>query len=239
MIRWAREKLSVSEGDLDEWSTRAVFGSLADPAVQDRAVSGRIAELAPILTQPDISVVRMLLDEGHGVILLGAHLGPPCAVRYALSKLGLSCLSLTWYENEWDVASIAAEGDSTRRRSLALALAQLHTGGVFYTSLETPGASQNLTLPIFGRDVLVSRGVATLARLSGAPAVPVVAGWEGDRIRISFGERLPTLREADPDAWDRAWLTEYVRWFEEQTHGAPENLRLSGGFWREGPEGFL
>lgn len=85
---------------------------------------------------------------------------------------------------------------------------------------------------ILGRRVEIARGLPHLARLTGAPTLPITASWNGEsRIRICFGEVFPAL--ADHDVEQR-WVDHYLIWLECMFRGDPRNLRLHGALWRKG-----
>jgi hypothetical protein len=67
----------------------------------------------------------------------------------------------------------------------------------------------------------MGRGVATLARLSRAPTLPVGAGWVGERIQILVGAELAPPATAEEE---RDWLGRYVAWVDRWSRLAPENL---------------
>jgi hypothetical protein len=76
----------------------------------------------------------------------------------------------------------------------------------------------------------MGRGVATLARLSGAPALPIGVGWNGERIRPLLGEPIAPA-PAPPAAWELAWLTAYVAQVDRWSRLAPENLHAVGNLY--------
>jgi hypothetical protein len=147
-------------------------------------------------------------------------------VRYALLQGDLPRLSLTWDAHAWDPSSLAIGDAAAAARCLPLALDRLRSGGLLHTAVDTPRGAQRLGVPILGREVRLSRALATLARVTGAPALPVAAGWEGERLRIRFGAPLPTGPAADAESWERAWLSGYARWYEGQLRGAAEDVGL-------------
>jgi hypothetical protein len=110
------------------------------------------------------------------------------------------------------------------------ARAHLRAGGLVYVAPDGVLDLPTVTVLLGGHRVVLGRGVATLARLTGAPAFPFAALWAGTRIELRLGPALEPPAAADPDAWEREWLTGYAaiaaRWSR-----TPENLRANGGIY--------
>jgi len=115
---------------------------------------------------------------------------------------------------------------ATDSAAMAQARDELLAGRSLFTPIDVPGsvARRATTVPVFGEPVRFACGLMTLARLTGATVVPVVAASSPDGIRVRFGQRLDPgggedallgralgelLRfvRTDPDEW---WMWPYL-----------------------------
>ncbi len=88
---------------------------------------------------------------------------------------------------------------ATDAASMAQARDELLAGRSLYTPIDVPGsvARRAATVSVFGEPVRFASGLMTLARLTGATVVPVVATSSPDGIRVRFGQRLEPGADAD------------------------------------------
>ncbi|MGE0641337.1 MAG: hypothetical protein AB7G12_07650 [Thermoanaerobaculia bacterium] len=149
-------------------------------------------------------------------ILVTAHLGAIYLLAAALNRLNVPRLAIRW--SEWHTpghlerSASTAVGPERRTEVLRTAVATLRDGGFVTTVLDGAHGS---TVParILDRDFRLSQGAFTLARLSGAPVIPIAALWEGDRIRAAVWPAVATPAEA-------------ARWLEELLRSRPEQCSL-------------
>lgn len=118
-----------------------------------------------------------------------------------------------------EVAS--SEGDEQSRAVLfRRALVHLGRGGFVVLAFDvTPGAT--LEAACLGRTISLARGPFALARLTGAPLLPLVARWRREGIEVVLGERLVSdLPE------ESALAASAARWLESYLLASPEDLGL-------------
>jgi hypothetical protein len=72
--------------------------------------------------------------------------------------------------------------------------------------------------------------VATLARVSRAPAFPMSIGWAAGRLEGLVGEPLVPAPSASED-WERAWLGDYLACVDRWCERAPENIPVVGSHY--------
>lgn len=132
----------------------------------------------------------------RGVILCSTHGGPPEVLPAATRLLGLDVLDLRQAESPpWGRSVVFSEHASTAERGRALIACrdELQRGGIVRTLFEGHARRgvMSETGARIGSVVVPAGGVAILARLSGAPTVPVVArvSFSG-RVRIGLGAAL-------------------------------------------------
>ncbi|HET6201986.1 MAG TPA: lysophospholipid acyltransferase family protein [Planctomycetota bacterium] len=97
-------------------------------------------------------------------------------------------------------------------------------------------------VPFFGRPAFTATGPSSLARLAGAPILPMFTTWTGEGYRISFEEPIDVPRTEDRTAdlveGTRAWTAVFERrirerpdhwvWFHPRWKTSPERLRRRG-----------
>ena len=147
-------------------------------------------------------------------LLLGTfHIGAVHALEPALEKLPGPVLGLRQgrlYAEGRPVEVVSTEGDEQRRAAVFLrALTHLQTGGFVVTALDVaPGSG--LAVPCLGRTLELARGPFALARLAGAPIVPIAARWQKERVKVGVGEALAGSGETELAAAAALWLERYL-----------------------------
>jgi lauroyl/myristoyl acyltransferase len=106
----------------------------------------------------------------------------------------------------------------------------LRKGGVAALAVDGSQGTKDVAVPFLGRQFQVSRGVAVLARLTGAPIIPCVMTWAGTdwsmNFRIFDPLPLPSLDSTTPAAFEQAVLEAAVQRFEELARTLPGQLRV-------------
>lgn len=202
-------------------STAARLASrIADTRFRNRAAialvaHGGVAALAELLLDEDASEPPLMARRTGGVILAAFHLGAHFGVGAALHRWGTPCLSLP------DQPLIDVE---TRARNLKLAVESLREGRAVLAALDAPGGSSTVPVPCLGRRVVLRRGPLALARLSGAPILPIVAQWTPEgRIRVTLGEPLDLSLIQHGSFEERAALAA-AAWLERHVASHPGDL---------------
>lgn len=161
------------------------------------------------------------------------HVGAIHALGVAVEQLGAPVLTLRMgrlYDPRPPVLEVATtEGTEQNRAALfRRLLLHLNQGGFILAALDVaPGAAIPTTC--FGRPLALARGPFALARLTGAPLLPLVARWRGGRIETVMGEPLvPDLPEEEggADARESALAASAVRWLESYLLDSPGELGL-------------
>jgi lauroyl/myristoyl acyltransferase len=170
---------------------------------------------------------------GRPTILLGFHLGPPCADQalrmagHALTRLGGGRLSRAWLGQSWapyrDAGQILLPVDDPGAwpRALHEARRTLLDGGTLFIHGDGHGRAA-FSIPLPGGPLLIRSGWLALRRHTGATVLPVLTHLEGRRQVITVHPPLPP-RDPDPQRDLEACravlsrlLLEYLRRFPEQ-----------------------
>ena len=125
----------------------------------------------------------------------------------------------------WVAAVSGFEPLTTDAAATARAREHLVGGGSLFAAIDVPGdvVGRATAVTLFGERILVSSGMMTLARLTGATVQPVVAVRRGETLTLRYGARVPAAGDAemlaaafralatfiadDPGEW---WLWPYV-----------------------------
>jgi hypothetical protein len=146
------------------------------------------------------------------MVLVSFHVGALCAVGAALEDLPGDVVVLhdSEFHPRHGVTLLHTGTDEwSRAAAFRRALAALRSGGfVFLTVDYAPGATVPATM--LGRRVSLARGAFALTRMSGAPLVPLVAGWRGGGIKLHWGEPITAADEEALAAATAAWLERHL-----------------------------
>jgi lauroyl/myristoyl acyltransferase len=173
-------------------------------------------------------------------ILTFWHFGPRFAVGPALDRAGVAALLLakippairvdeTTKPNPEHRVEYLHLSDSPASGAVALkrAVERLQRGGLVVIAMDGLQGQKKIEVPFLNRRVSVGRGPAVLARLTGAPLIPVVCTWAPANWRIDFQtfDPLP-LAPTATDAFDEVVMKTAVGWFDSYVRSNPGQLRL-------------
>ncbi len=196
------------------------------------AKHGGFEQLSALVRWHGAGYLRERHARREPVILLAWHLGPYLAVAPGLHGLSIPALFIVKKklpEAPPGIEIYQALGDALLRgAALKGALDWLRSGGIVLIAGDGRQGVGTLDIACLGRTLRFQRGPAVLARLSGAPLVPVVAEWDraGRAINVTVHAPLPkpaVSRDSAVDH-DRAILTAAAVWFERYVRTAPGQL---------------
>ena len=193
----------------------------------------------PVIACPDPKAAQALRERTGPTILGLWHFGPLGMLPFALESIGVRSLIVTkaplnrWTRDpeEKNVRIAIDDGDfQTRTSAVRRALTHLKGGGTVAIAIDGSQGQQGLILPFLGRQFAVSRGAAALARLTGASIVPCTMQWgkTGWKMAIRVFEALPrpSTMPDDSEAFERNYLAQAVRSFEQFARAHPAQLKL-------------
>lgn len=166
-------------------------------------------------------------------VLLGTfHVGAVHALGLALDRLPGPVLALRQggplATPRPPVEIAATEGEAQSRAALFhRALLHLEHGGFVVLALDAaPGPA--LRVPCLGQTLPLARGPFALARLSGAPLVPLVGRWRRGGVEMVLGEALAPAVPAGstPEAWESALAAAAAGWLENYLLEEPAEIGL-------------
>lgn len=147
-------------------------------------------------------------------LVLGTfHVGAVHALGPALERLPGPVLALRQgllYAAGPPLEVVSTEGDEQSRAAVVLrAVSHLRAGGFVVLALDA-ATGPGLAVPCLGRTLELARGPFALARLAGAPIVPLAARWRHDRVEVRTGQELAPAGEAEMAASAARWLESYL-----------------------------
>jgi hypothetical protein len=229
--RWpSPEQVRTLFPGLDGWAAERVAWSIGGIEARNRVLTGWMRKVGTgpagplIRTRASFSALRPPLILGF------FHVGAVQALGSALERLPGPVLALRQgllHPPRPPVRIESTEGDGQRRAvAFQRALAHLDAGGFVVVALDVvPGAG--LQVPCLGRTIELARGPFAMARLTGAPLVPLAARWRGGEVEIETGGALATPCAAAPEAWESALAAAAARWLERYLLGSPAEVGLS------------
>lgn len=235
---WSLSRLK-NDVSREDWEIRAKWGNLADRLLFDwlEVRTDRADEaMALFIGLDDLDkCLNLLRDEGRGLVMASAHVGPLFAGPLSLELLN--------FKAKW-LASTPSLGKMLYRDMLISTSDQSETQVVRATNkalnenyaigIAVDGAP-NLTAPriLFERqEITYSSYISRLAYKRGVVTCYAAPRWENGSLRILI-HRLP-----DPQAGENQtnfverWKSAYLGILRSELSGEPENLRLGGGVWR-------
>jgi lauroyl/myristoyl acyltransferase len=170
---------------------------------------GSIGALQPLIQEFDVDALQPPL------ILATFHTGPTLALAALAERLGTSVAAIRLSEMKVPRAphvKVMQTGGSEEQRAAIFidAVRHLRADGFALMAVDSE-AYGTLKVPFLGRRIAFARGAFAMARMTGAPIVPIVARWEGDAIAWTVGPRLRGTDEEPLAAATAAWLESYVR----------------------------
>lgn len=214
ILRYAEEGNSVDPADL-AWATQA---------------SADVDALLPRFPTEQIDEYRRL---GKSVVVCVSHLG---AHRF-LELMG-ERQQMDFYKIGTGKGGYRAKGTFNPTEDIGrqiAGLAQLARKEPQLIALAPDGHHGDIhrQFPFLGRQVSIAQGAASLACLIRGLTVYFGVYWAGKNVELVF-KRGPSYEKGDnrEDFFAR-WNDFYLGCLKEVVLGPPENLRFSGGIWRD------
>src|SRR5690606_12671472 len=187
--------------------------------------------VVPLLEREGIGPLQSLATPGVSAVVVTWHFGAGCGLSAAFHRYGIRGWALTRNALPAEHASVSLrvgrDGDD-RARALWRAINLLKDeGGVIVVAADGMAGERTRPVPLLGRQARLSRGPFVLARLTGAPLVPVVATWTAARtLKIVVGRPLVVdAPRTDVDAFETAAARAAAAWMEDRIVAMPSDLR--------------
>jgi len=223
-----------------DWERRARWGHLADRLITDWLECcpdkhDQVLNLFQNYQHPR-KKCHQLLSLGAGLVIASAHLGPLYAGPFGLHLMNIP--------HRWLASTPALSSMAYKQALISTSdLSEIEVGMEFMRSLTNgmavivavdgsinPRAAQDT---FEGQRVRYSHFAAKAIHRTGSPSVFATPFWHNRGIEFYLAELpRPALRE-NRQAFERRWRAAYFAQLRNGLRLGPENLRLSGGIWRD------
>jgi lauroyl/myristoyl acyltransferase len=127
-----------------------------------------------------------------------------------------------------EVAAVA-QGAEARAAAFARAVQRVRNGGLVVMAADVDEAELTAPVPCLARAVRMARGPFALARITGAPLIPIVACWNDERITVVAGDAL--RGDGCNRELEASYAAAAVGWLADVLRGSPEQIRLYSLRW--------
>jgi hypothetical protein len=147
--------------------------------------------LIPLLSAGSVETIRNIPQPA---IAFTWHAGPAGWLAASLMRAGVPAFAIrrTARPPRWGIEVGSSWGPvEARARTFARAMTRLREGGLVVVAVDGEDLKTPLPAPCLGRLVPMARGPFALARLTGAPLVPLVARWtDRGQVEIVAGDAI-------------------------------------------------
>jgi lauroyl/myristoyl acyltransferase len=179
------------------------------------AARGDASPYPRVVPNPALDALRL------PVVLVGFHVGPYQALAAVLSARPSDGLAVErggrFGVREHFELIRGGNDEAERARTFRRALERVRSGGWFFANLDALDPDERwpvatIDAPLLGGVMRLARGPFAVARLSGAPIVPLAARWRGTAIEVEVGAPVqPGIGEEGMARAVAAWLDAYLR----------------------------
>ena len=162
--------------------------------LKSRALGAGLARARGEPVYPPVTVDAGFADVCGPAILISFHVGPVGALGEVIGRLPGEVLAM--HRMEWAFPSNVTElyveqSAAAAAAAFHRAVITLRRGGCVAMLTDGPGPE----VCLLGRRTPFERGPYALARLTGAPIVPLLAHWDGASVDVVCGETIPALQD--------------------------------------------
>lgn len=239
-LDWAWEIAGRQSGiERHEWERRAKWGYLADNYLLDWLECRGDQADEPMYRLADISHVeqffqRLQLDQ-RGCIVVSAHLGAMYAGPMILSLLEMNS---KWVASTPGVLKggygerLISVSDKSEADVVRACIQTLHRGQSLVVAIDGALNLSAPTIDFFGQQITYSTFCSRLAWKMHLPTVFGVPVWRDGRIHFVLEKMVDPQRFESQSSFIARWKDNYLKCVTQILKSGPENLRLSGGIWR-------
>ncbi|KAA3441924.1 hypothetical protein C7I87_33105 [Mesorhizobium sp. SARCC-RB16n] len=243
-LDWAWEIVTRKLGcppshNREDWDRRAKWGHLLDKLIQDwlECCIDKAGEIATYFNVSDANrnAVIEASDEGKGVLLVSAHIGPMFAGPIAIHSFGKP---YRWLSSTPSIStasftdSLISTADLNEVQVAQRVVDSLRSGCLVTLAADGAMSPNAPRITWEGRSITYSPFCAMLSYKTKVPTIFTSPIWVENQFRFVV-KRLPA---ADTGEGLRQFSTRWQQAFFEEVKNVlsagPENLRLNGGIWR-------
>jgi len=242
-LDWAYEKLNqlgCAPTDRDAWELECKWVNLADHMTLDwlEARAEDADEILPFISgaAEARAMIQEKIGNGVGAFIATAHIGGLFAGPFALAKSGLD---YRWVASTPLVSNIPGAEfllSTYSKNKMALArkiFGAIKRGAVVSIAIDGNSGVQTSTVPFLGETIRLSDFIPRMTYQTGASSFFPKVMWVAGVVKI---ELVPMVMPAPDDTLEgyiEIWFEDFIQQLTNVFKDAPENLRMTGGFWDE------
>ncbi len=203
-----------------------------------------LERIAEFVRCPQAGLLRERQQQGQPAILVFWPLGPRFSIGPALRSIGgpaliiaqcpkqVSAGQLEQFAKGDRATEFLAPADTPERGAWLLkrAVERLQAGGFVAIGIDAESGGNSIDADFLNRRIGISKGPAVLARLTGAPIIPLTLAWgeAGWTIDCKAAASIdPPETQDDASTFEHALTRELAHWFDGYVRTAPGQLRLN------------
>jgi hypothetical protein len=178
----------------------------------------RTADLASLVRWSTDSERRAIAEGRSGMLIVACHVGAFYGIRAALHGIDRPVFTMR------DVATPDAV---SRAAAIKRAVDALRAGELVVATLDGPGGTSTREVTCLGRRIVFRRGPFALARLTGAPLVPVVCAWTRRghiEVRVAAAIERPARQPLDAIEFEDEMAVRTAHWLEAYLRTEPQEV---------------
>lgn len=185
-----------------------------------------------LIVRPDLEALHRA-SAGGAVIFVVMHAGPVSAFSTIFRLAGVEAFALVRKIDlrsgaRPDIAEATGGADSSAQ-VLWAGMRRLKRGRPVVLAADGSIGTRLPPVEVAGQSMVWARGAFALARLSGAPLVPLLAYWDGPaRIRLAVGPAWSTSAAgtAAPTEVEHAGARALADWFDRELASRPDQSQI-------------
>ena len=180
-----------------------------------------VAHLSTLVRWQTANAWTALFDGNGGKVVLVGHVGVFFGLRAAFHAIGRPVLMLR---------DLPMEQEGSRAAALMRSVDYVRHGGVVVATIDGPGGTSTRDVECLGRRIVLRRGPFVLARLTGAPLIPVVCSWTTRGqilVRIAPPIQRPVNGFSTAADFENDMAARTAHWLDEYLRAEPQEIWLS------------
>lgn len=240
-FEWAYRKLATLDAapeNLEAWKKACLRNQQADLLTLDwlETRTDDVDQLISLIDYEEDSLQLLLESQanGRGAFIAGAHVG---AMFSGPAFLAARDLKFKWIASTPPIASIPGAENllstlASNRLGLARSvLAAIRSGEIVSLAVDGAAPSNSRVVDFADNSILLTDFVPRIVHQTNAQSFFPKIFWQGDRIHAELVELIPPDPDDTIESFMDVWFEDYIECLAEFFIDAPDNLRLSGGFW--------
>jgi len=240
---WAYEKLKqlgCAPQDRAAWELECKWVNLADHLTLNW-LEARVQdadEILPLISGATESraMIQERIGDGVGAFIASAHVGGLFAGPFALAKSGLDYRWVASTPMVTDIPGAEFLLSTFSKSKMALArkiFSAVKRGAVVSVAIDGNSGIETSTVPFLGETIRLSDFIPRAVYQTGASSFFPKVLWKAGRVTIELVPLVMPSPDQTLEDFIQAWFDDFIEQLTNIFRDAPENLRMTGGFWDE------